>query len=96
VLGDVGDPQLVHALAAEPSVDEVGGQQVRAGSAPLRGTGGALEVGAGHQQLHGAVTDDEAAPHGEFGMDTSIAVGPSGGQVDLADGLGHQRVPHRR
>src|SRR3954447_8743559 len=28
-------------------------------------------------------------------MDTAVAVGPAGGLMDLADGLGHQRVPHR-
>jgi hypothetical protein len=70
-------PQLVHALAGEPAVDEVGGQQVRAGPAPLRGAGDPFEPGAGHQQLHAAVTDDEAAPHREFGMDTAVAVGPA-------------------
>ncbi len=92
VLGDVGDPQLIGRRAGEAPVDQVHGDDVGAGAYPLRPSGDALEPRALHQQLDGSVRDDQAATEGQLGVHPPEAKGAAGEGVDLADGVGEQRV----
>jgi len=95
VLGYVGDPQLVGAVAAEPAIDEVtGGGQVRdlVVPGPARQTGKAVSA---HDQLNGAASHHQAAPVNKLGVDAPRPVGAAGLLVHLPDDLQQHRVAHR-
>jgi pimeloyl-ACP methyl ester carboxylesterase len=61
VLGDIGHPQLVRFAAGELAVDQVSGDLVRLGVAPLRAPSRAGEPCAAHQHRHRAVADHDPA-----------------------------------
>src|SRR5919199_2956022 len=56
-LGDIGHPQLVRAAAREAPVDQVGGDLVGLGMAPLGPPGDPGEAGAARQQRNRVVAD---------------------------------------
>ena len=88
MLGDVGDPQLVGAGPGEGAVDQVGGDLVRLGMAPLRPPRRAGQAGTAHQQRDGVVADHDAAAKAQLGMHPAGAVGAANRLVDLNDQVG--------
>ena len=55
-------------------------------------SGQAVDTGLCHQHRHGPGADLDTHAHGELGVDTAVAVGAVGGDVDLPDQPG-QPVP---
>jgi hypothetical protein len=88
VLGDVGDAQLVRLGAGEVAVDQVGGDLVGLGMAPLWAPGGAGQAGAAHQQGNGVVADHDPAAQAQLGMDPQGAEGAARSLVGLGDAVG--------
>jgi hypothetical protein len=66
----VGDPQLIGPERVKRPVDQAAGDAVRPDTHPLRSAGHAPEPGPAHEQLNGAVGDDQAAAEGELGACT--------------------------
>ena len=87
MLGDVGDPQLVRGGAGDVAVDQVGGDLVGLGMAPLGASGGASQAGAAHQQRNGVVADHDPAAQPQLGMHPQRAVGAARSLVDLDDAV---------
>ena len=93
MLRDVGDPQLVRAAAGEIALDAVGSDVVAPDPLPLTPSCDALHAGTPHQQLDLVVSDLDAAPESEFGMDPAGTVDPVALGVDMGDQVGEHRVP---
>jgi hypothetical protein len=83
------------ALVTSAAVDQVLGDQVRAGALPAGPSGDSGQADARHQEFDGAVRDDQAAAPGELGVHAAVAVGAARCLVHLPDQVGQQRVPHR-
>jgi hypothetical protein len=62
VLGDIGDPELVRALAGKPTVDDVTGERGLMRRSPALAPWQAGQIGAAYQQLDRPVTDRNAQP----------------------------------
>ncbi len=95
VLGDVGHPELVAALAAKGTVDEVLSRRQAGRAAPLAGAVTASDPGALHQHRDRIVADPDPAPEHELGVHPVGAIAAVGGDVHLADQVGQPRVPNR-
>jgi hypothetical protein len=52
--------------------------------------------GAAHQQLDGAVANDDSATQPQLGVHSARAVGPAGVLVDLDDEIGQPGMADRR
>jgi hypothetical protein len=76
MFGDIGHPQLVRPVAGERAVDQVGGDLVGLGMAPLRPPSGAGQAGAAQQQGNGVVADHEPVAQPQLGVDAKSAIGP--------------------
>ena len=70
---------------AKLAVDQIGGDLVGLGMAPLGPAGGAGQAGAAHQQRDRVVADHDPAAQAQLGMDAPGAVGAARGLVDLDD-----------
>jgi hypothetical protein len=57
MLGEIGHPQLVRPAAGELAVDQVSGDLVGLGMAPLGPAGGAGQASAAQQQGNSVVAD---------------------------------------
>jgi hypothetical protein len=88
VLGDIGDPQLVRLGAGEVTVDQVSGDLVGLGVAPLGPAGHPRQPSAAHQQRNGVVADHDPAAKAQLGVHPQGAVGATGALVDLDDQVG--------
>jgi hypothetical protein len=95
MLGDIGHPQLVRFAPGEVAIDQVKGHLVGFGAAPFRSAGGAGQPGAAHQQLDGAVANDDSATQPQLGVHSARAVGPAGVLVDLDDEIGQPGMADR-
>src|SRR6266576_1621535 len=75
VLGDVGDPQLVRAGAAEVTADQVGRGGQLLGPLTVRARGQAGQASPAHQQADCVVPDRDAVPIDQLGVHPGSAVG---------------------
>jgi hypothetical protein len=80
----VGRPQLVRLAAGKLAVDQVSGDLIRPGMAPLGPAGGPGKTGAAHQQRHRAERPRSAAKP-QLGVHPTAAVGAMSALVDLDD-----------
>ena len=88
MFGDVGDPQAIRLGPGESAIDKIlGGWRLVAPSRSMKRRK-ASDSCTAHQQPHGVVADDDAAPQGEFGMDSGSPVDAVGLGVDLTDDVG--------
>jgi len=83
MLGDVGHPQLVRAVPGALTVDQVDGDLVGLGMAPLRPAGGADQASAAHQQRDGVVAYQDPAAQSQLGVHSQSPVGAAGVPVNL-------------
>jgi hypothetical protein len=89
---DVGDPQLVCQRPGELPVHQVtrsGGLVFRSRAAA---PGQALDLGAVHDHLDGAMPDPHAKAQGQLSMNPPGSIGTAGGQVNGLDLLGEPGV----
>jgi hypothetical protein len=93
MLGDVGDPQLVGAGAAEGLLDQVSGDVVGLDALPAPSAGQARDPGSAHEHLDCVVADVHAAAEDELDVRAARAVGPAGAAVGLTDQVGEPLMP---
>jgi hypothetical protein len=94
VLGDVGHPQLIEPVASELAPDEVQRGDLRQACA-LGQTARrqALESDLAHDRPDRVVADDDVAAGAQLGAHPLVAIGASGGLVDVGDLAGPPDPP---
>jgi hypothetical protein len=95
MLGDIGDPQTVWFIAAEPAFDQVASAGDVRDPPEARASGHAGDPGPAHEQLDRTATDEEALAQDELGVDPPSPVAGPAVEVDSADQLGEECVPDR-
>jgi len=88
MLRGVGDPKFVHVEAMELPVDEIIGGSRALQSFHTRRTGKTNDSRFRHQHRDQSACALDIHADGEFGMDTPVSVGATGGDMDLPDEAG--------